>query len=350
MVPDQVGRFQMQVKIGGNERGAVYEAIDTDNNLRVAVKLLDARSLYTLTTQKKFTQQMAALKALKHPSILPLIDFGAEDNRPFIVMPLMMGNLEQRIQAETFTVEEALDLVGKIGSGLDYAAGNNYFHLELKPSNILFDEHGHPFIADLGLVQVINSLSAANKSTVNPYYMSPEQVRRRSLTVRSHEYSLAALLFHMLTGQVLFTGATELVAGFKHTSESPRSIRSLRSDLTKSFDKVIDRALKKNPEDRFSDCSTFVRMLVSALGGMITPEEVVRFEEQYPQTDDGRRFKGPQPPSQTRPQTRPQPQQPRQQQWKPPSNTQKWGGRVVTLIFVIFWLCTTLISCYDQFF
>ncbi len=274
MVLKMVGRYEIESKIGGNERGAVYKARDTESNRDVALKLLAGQSLFTMTTQKKFAQQMAALKALSHPALLPLLDFGAEDNRPFIVMPLMQGNLSEKIAAQPMEVDAALAVCRQIGDAFDYAAANNHFHLDLKPNNILFDEHDHPFVADLGLVQVINSLSAANTPQVNPYYMSPEQVRRRPMTSGAHVYSLAAMLFHMLTGQVLFPAATETVASFKHTSERPRSIRQLRGDLTKGFDAVMERALEKRPEERFPNCRTFVQQLVSAQGGALSAHEV----------------------------------------------------------------------------
>ena len=274
MLPKKVDRYEIRSQIGGNERGAVYQALDTETNRDVALKLLAGQSLFTLTTQKKFAQQMTVLQGLSHPAMLPLIAFGAEDNRPFIVMPLMTGNLAARITASPFDVQEALRICGRIGDALDFAASNNQFHLDLKPNNILFDNQGQPFLADLGLVQVINSLSAANPPQVNPFYMSPEQVRRRRLTAPAHVYSLAAILFHMLTGQTLFTGASDLVASFKHTSEAPRSIRTLRSELTRSFDAVMNRALQKRPEDRYPSCRTFIQQLIGAQGGSISPDEV----------------------------------------------------------------------------
>lgn len=274
MFPTKIENYEISEQIGGNERGAVYKARDTESNRDVAVKLLEAQSLFTLTTQKKFTQQMEKLKALSHPALLPLLAFGSQDNRPFIVMPLMVENLSARISGQQMDVGNALQICGQIGDALDYAATNGVYHLDMKPNNVLFDDHGHPFVADLGLVQVINSLSAANTPQINPYYMSPEQVRRRPLTAPSHVYSLAAILFQMLTGQTLFTGASELVASFKHTSEKPRGVRTLRSDLTKGFDAVMARGLEKRPEERYPSCRTFVQQLVAAQGGAISPEEV----------------------------------------------------------------------------
>jgi serine/threonine-protein kinase len=171
-------------------------------------------------------------------------------------------------------VGEVLDWFGGLAAGLDYAAANGIVHHDLKPNNILFDIHNHPFIGDLGIFQVIESLSAANSPRVNPYYESPEQVRRRKLTGLAQQYSLAAIMFHALAGEVLFSGATELVASFKHTSERPRSINKLRSELNEAFSEVLKRALSKEPEKRYATSVAFIAELIKARGGAITPEEV----------------------------------------------------------------------------
>ena len=270
----QVNRYEIRAEIGGNERGAVYRAYDPESNREVAVKLLSGNSLFTLTTQKKFSQQLSALRSLNHPALLPILDFGEEDSRPFIVTTLMEGNLTQRMTGEPLIVTEVLDMFRVIAGGLDHAASQGNFHLDLKPNNILFDAAGNPYIGDLGLVQVIDSLSAARRPQVNPYYTSPEQVRKRPITSESHVYSLAAMLFHVLTGQVLFSGASDMVAWFKHTSESPRNIRTLRADLSPAFNAVMQRALEKQPAERYKTCVAFIDQLTRAQGGALRPEDV----------------------------------------------------------------------------
>jgi serine/threonine-protein kinase len=274
MLPSKVGPYEIQAEIGGNDRGRVFRAFDPRSNREAAVKMLRSQSLFTLTGERKFNEQLGVLQALTHPNLMPIIDFGDEDNRPFFVMPLMAGNLTQKMEAGPLPVGEVLDWFKGLAAGLDYAAVNGMVHHDLKPNNILFDVHGHPIVADLGIVQVIESLSAANSPRVNPYYMSPEQVRKRKLTGMAQQYSLAAILFHALAGETLFSGATDLVASFKHTSERPRSIRRLRPELNEAFAEVIKRALSKEPDRRYPSAAAFVAELVKAQGGAIAPEEV----------------------------------------------------------------------------
>jgi len=274
MLPSRIGPYEIIAEIGGNERGRVFKAYDPRSNREVALKMLRSQSLFTLTGERKFTEQLTHLKALTHPNLMPIIAFGDEDNRPFIVMPLMAGNLTQRMGQGRLPVGEVLDWFQALAAGLDYAAANGIVHHDLKPNNILFDVHNHPVVGDLGIFQVVDSLSAASSPQINPYYVSPEQVRRRKLTGQAQEYSLATILFHALSGETLFSGATDLVAGFKHTSERPRSIHRIRPELNEAFAEVLKKALSKEPAKRYPSAVAFVGDLVRAYGGAITPEEV----------------------------------------------------------------------------
>lgn len=274
MLPSRIGPYEIKSEIGGNERGRVYEAFDPRSNRKVAVKAIASQSLFTPTSKRKFDEQLARLQALKHPGLMPIVDFGDEDNRPYFVMPLMIENLTRKMEAGPAAVDEAVEWFQGFASALDQAASAGVIHNDIKPNNVLFDEHGHGVIGDLGIVQVIESLSAANKPTINPYYTSPEQVRRRNLTGLSQQYSLAALLFHVLSGQVLFGGATELVASFKHTSERPRNIRQLRPELNEVFGEVLLKALSKDPAHRFRSSGEFMANLARAKGGTLTIHEV----------------------------------------------------------------------------
>ncbi|HUF39071.1 MAG TPA: serine/threonine-protein kinase [Anaerolineales bacterium] len=283
MLPSNVGIYEIQSEIGGNERGRVFRAVDPRTNREVAVKMLRSQSLFTLTGQRKFNEQLARLKSLTHPSLLPIIDFGEEDNRPFIVMALMAGNLTQRMESGPLPAGEVLDWSRNVAAALDFAAANGIVHHDLKPNNVLFDGNSRPYVADLGIFQVIDSLSAANSPRVNPYYASPEQVRRRKLTGQSQQYSLAAILFHALSGQVLFSGATDLVASFKHTSERPRDIHRLRPEMSEAFGEVLKKALAKVPQDRYPSTEAFVMDLVRAQGGALSVEDVQRAAAASPQ-------------------------------------------------------------------
>ena len=285
MFPKQLGRFDIKNQLGDSERGTLFHAYDPHLQREVAVKLLKSQNLYTITSERIFKEQAELIRNLNHPAILPVYDYGAESGRPFIVMPLMPGGslLDQIKRHGSLSLARVVEIFTPLAEALDYAAARNILHLDLKPNNILFDQHGHPFLADFGLVQLIDALTVTRPPMANAAYISPEQVRGYQMDGRLHVYSLATIIFEALTGQPLFSGASEMVTSFKHISENPRAPRTLRPDLPEGVDAVLLKALEKKVEDRYPTTREFLRMLELAQGGAISPEVLVqqRGEQNY---------------------------------------------------------------------
>jgi hypothetical protein len=284
MFPQQIGRFEIQGQIADNERGTVFRAFDPQLQREVAVKLLKTQHLYTMTAQRIYKEEAEKIRRLNHAAILPVYDYGDEDTRPYIVMPLTPGGslTDQLKKNGPLPLGKAVEIFTLLADALDYAASMGVYHLDLKPNNVLFDQHGHPFLSNLGLVQIIDALTTAKARITNSSYISPEQVRGRTVDARSQVYSLGAMLFESLTGQPLFGGASEMVTAFKHVSERPRRPRSLRPDLPEAVDQVLLRAVEKRPEDRFQSAREMMRMLERAQGGLIPPEVVMQEQTQSP--------------------------------------------------------------------
>ena len=285
MFPKQIGRFEIKGKIGENERGTVFSAYDPQLQREVAVKLLKTQYLYTMTAERIFKEEAEKIRSLNHPAILPVYDFGDEDNHPFIVTPLMPGgNLSDLIKKNgALPLNQAIEIFTPLADAFDYAASQGVFHLDIKPNNVVFDQHGHPFLADLGLVQIIDALTTAKAPITNSGYISPEQVRGSGFDTRAQVYSLGAMIYETLTGQTLFIGVSEMVTAFKHISERPRPPRSLRPELPEAVDQVLLRAVEKRPEERFQSAGEMMVMLERAQGGVITPEVVMQQRaDQFP--------------------------------------------------------------------
>lgn len=273
MLPTQIGRFQIISQIGENERGFVYRAFDPQLQREVAVKLLKSQYLYTLTATRNFTAEAEKLRQLQHPAILPVYDYGDEDNRPFLAMPLLTGgNLAERLsKSGPLSLKETLEVFTPIAAALDHAAAHGLIHQDLKPGNILFDQNNRPFLTDLGLMQIIDALTSAKAPRPNPHYISPEQVRDRELDARTHVYGLGAILYEVLTGKPLFSGASEMVTAFKHVSELPRPPRTWRPELPEAAEAVLLHAVEKHPDDRFQTAQEFLAALERSQGGSIPP-------------------------------------------------------------------------------
>ena len=284
MFPKQVGRFEIIDQVGDNERGSVFRAFDPQLQREVAVKLIKSQHLYTLTAERIFKEEAAKIRTLNHPAILPVYDEGDEDNRPFIAMSLMPGGnlLDYLKKNGPLPLAKAVEIFSPLADALDYAASQGILHLDLKPNNILFDQHGHPFLADLGLVQLIDALTTAKPPMTNSGYISPEQVRGYDMDSRLHVYSLGAILFEALTGQPLFSGVSEMVTAFKHVSEQPRRPSSLRPELPESVDAVLLKALEKDANERYPSARELLGSLERTQGGGITPERLQQERERQP--------------------------------------------------------------------
>jgi hypothetical protein len=267
-----IGRFNIISKIGENERGTVYRVLDPDSNREVALKLLKSQYLYTMTAERKFHTLAKEIQTLRHPAINQILEYGDEDNRPFLVMPLLTGgNLSERLKKDGLPIDEVISILLPVAEALDFAAKGNVLHQDLKPNNIVFDEQGKPYLVDLGIVQIVDELSTASAPKANPYYVSPEQVRDRDLTGLIHVYSLGAIAYELLSGRPVFSGASPMVTAFKHVSGNPKPASLHNPALTPAIDDVLLQALEKRAEERQLTATRFIRQLEAARGGPLEP-------------------------------------------------------------------------------
>lgn len=268
MLPPNIGRLEPREKISETERAIVYRAYDPQLQRDVVAKVLKTNFLYTLTSEEKFKNACDPLIHINHPNLVPLYDYGDEDNSPYFVMPLYKEKtLRERLAEGALSAVEVIELLTPIAEALDQAAERGIVHMNIKPSNILFDEMGVPYLSELGHIQAMHAISVVRDQHENPQYTSPEQVRKRKMDARSHVYSLGAMAFHMLTGQQMYPSASDMVAMFKHTSERPRSPRSLNPSVEKAVADVVLKAVEKDPEDRYPTAAAFVRAMHRALNG-----------------------------------------------------------------------------------
>jgi Tol biopolymer transport system component len=264
------GRYLIEREIGRGGMATVYLARDLRHDRRVALKLLLAE-LGAILGPERFLSEIRVTANLQHPNLLPLFDSGEADGRLFYVMPFVDGeSLRHRLDREKqLPIDEALRIAGACASALDYAHRNQVVHRDLKPENILLSA-GQPVIADFGIALAVSNAGGARitqsgLSLGTPQYMSPEQAAGdRDVDGRSDIYSLACVLYEMLTGDPPHTGSTVQAVIAKVLVEKPRSARSQRERIPEHVDAAIERALAKIPADRWATAGEFGQALVDA--------------------------------------------------------------------------------------
>jgi len=247
----------------------VFRARDRRLNRLVAIKVLPPELAYDPAIRARFTREAQTAAQLAHAHIVPIYDVGEKDGLAHFVMALVTGgNLAELLAREPRQpIEEARRILREIADALAYAHTRGVIHRDIKPDNILLDAaSGRVMVTDFGIARAIEAgsrLTVTGAAVGTPTYMSPEQaVGERDIDGRTDIYSLGVIGYQMLTGRVPFTAANPMALLLKHVGERPRPIADLRSDAPKPFRDVIERALLKEPEERWPTAASLRDALV----------------------------------------------------------------------------------------
>ncbi len=251
----QLGRYELKEQLGRGGMATVYRAYDPRFKRDVAVKVLPRELMLDPQFRARFEREAETIAALEHPAIVPVYDFGEEDDQPFLVMRLMAGgSLADRLVQGPVTVTEAARILERIGSALDRAHEHGIVHRDLKPGNILFDQYGEAFLADFGIVRLADSsatLTGEGGMVGTPAYISPEQIQGSQLDGRTDIYALGIIVFEMLTGKRPFEADTPAMMLVKQMTEPMPRVLDINPDLPPNWEYVITRATAKAADDRF---------------------------------------------------------------------------------------------------
>jgi serine/threonine-protein kinase len=276
------GQFQIVQKIGSGGMGSVYKAVQTAMNRTVAIKILHPRLAGRKDLVSRFRREARAMSQLTHPNTVRVFMYGElDDGSLYIVMEMLEGrSLNQAVRRDgPMPIEKAAPLFAQVCGALQEAHSMGIVHRDLKPENIFLCNQGglvdYPKVLDFGLAKVTErqmrpgSLILTQEGMVfgTPEFMSPEQAQGKTLDARSDIYSLAVILFEVLTGKLPFVTQTPMEFIQRHVLEKPRRLVDAAPERYYSveLEAVIARALAKEPAERWQSASEFARAVEDTL-------------------------------------------------------------------------------------
>ncbi len=267
-----LGKYRLLEPLGRGGMAQVYKAYHPQLDRYVAVKMLRSDLLDEKDFLARFRREARSVAALRHPNIVQVHDFDVHENQYYMVMELLEGNSLKtilhayRANGQKMPLGQIVRVLSDVLAGLGFAHQEKIIHRDIKPANIMLTKSGQAVLTDFGIAQIIGStqytVSGALMGTLN--YMAPEQGLHGHTDPRSDIYSLGIVLFEMLTGRVPFDADTPLAILMKHVNDPLPLPHSYDKDIPEPFERVVLKALVKNPEDRFQDTTEMLRMLKDA--------------------------------------------------------------------------------------
>ncbi|OGR78016.1 MAG: hypothetical protein A2X32_07770 [Elusimicrobia bacterium GWC2_64_44] len=274
-----LGRYEIKKELGKGAMGIVYLGVDPKINRSVAIKTMRFEEGLEEGQMKelkdRFFREAQAAGNLQHPNIVKIFDAGEEQDIAYIAMELLKGDDLKKwaTKATLLPVPKVLEYIALSADALGYAHKNGIVHRDIKPANIMLLDDGSLRVCDFGIARLTESSKTATGTVLGtPYYMSPEQIAGKKVDGRADLFSLGVTLYEMLTGERPWKGGESIgTLLFQITSDPYPDPMVIRKDLPTGILAVIDKALKKNPEERFQSGGEMAAALRDVLAGK-TPQ------------------------------------------------------------------------------
>lgn len=267
-------RYKVLEVIGGGGMSNVYLAHDMILNRDVAIKVLRYDFTNEAELHRRFQREALSATSLTHPNIVNVYDVGDDCDLHYIVMEYVKGKtLKQYIQENSpVSPAKSVQIMKQLTSAIANAHDNGIIHRDIKPQNILVDEHGNIKITDFGIAMTLSATSFTQTNSVlgTVHYLSPEQARGGTATKQSDIYALGIVLYELLTGELPFSGESAVSIALKHLQAETPSVRKQNATIPQSLENVVLKATAKDPLQRYPS----VEAMQQDLATVLSPERL----------------------------------------------------------------------------
>ncbi|MDJ0789942.1 MAG: serine/threonine-protein kinase, partial [Myxococcota bacterium] len=274
------GRYEVQQELGAGGMGSVYLARDVRLDRRVVVKIPHRDLLQDEQFRTRFLSEVRGMSRLEHAHVIKIHDAGEHDSVPFAVVQFVGGgDLRARVpRGEKQSAEEALQWARPVAAALDFIHQKNFVHRDVKPGNILFDSNGFPYLSDFGIATVMRTaedtqdgqLTQVGTFVGSPVYSPPEALARE-LSPQYDQYSLAVVLYEVLSGAFPYDARSATQVMGAKIRDDPRPLLEIAPEVPPAVADVVMKGLARDPAARFGTCVELVEAFEVALRSTPAP-------------------------------------------------------------------------------
>ncbi len=267
MIGKTISHYKIIEKLGEGGMGEIYRAEDLTLKREVALKFLPKEFCRDPNAKKHLVSEARSASSLDHNNICVIHEISeTDDGQLFIIMNYYKGEtLQKKLLEEQLSIKNILKYIIQIAKGLEKAHSKEIVHCDIKPGNILITNDGIAKIVDFGIAKVCyqEKLISPDRTTGTIAYMSPEQISNSNIDQRTDIWSLGVILYEMLTNQIPFQDSYDQAVMYSIINEEPKTITAINSDIPIELEQIVNKMLKKNPDDRFQQVSDLLQDLKS---------------------------------------------------------------------------------------